>query len=122
MSGSWSVVTSKAKNNNKNPGPVLHMVQVPRDDWCDEFSDLERRIFLMLSKSFPKGLTAEGIARRLNAAATVEPESIIISAADIGDLFYGDKEDVSDELVPYVVPVNPAQRPKKWRIRSTTDP
>lgn len=100
------------------------MVQVPRDDWCDEFSDTERRIFLLLSKVFPKGLTAEEIATRLNKEE--KPEGVAewpkLAASDVGDLFYGDKDDVSDELVPYVVPVNPKQRPKKWRIRATTDP
>lgn len=122
MSASWSVVSSKTKTKKKvSPSPKLHMVQVPRDDWCDEFTDTDRRIFLMLSKIFPKGLTAESIAKRLNASRK-DTESPILTAADVGDLFYGDKEDVSDELTPYVIPVDSMARPKRWRIKATTDP
>lgn len=109
----WSVVTVKRKPEK----PTLHMVQIPRNDWCDEFTDTERRIFLLLSSVFPKGLTAEKIASHLNAAA----EWPVLTASDVGDLFYGDKEDVSDELMPYVVPINPTVRPKRWRVRATED-
>lgn len=109
----WTVVAAPVEKKK------LHMVQVPRDDWCDEFGECERRIFVLLSGVFPKGLTAEEIATRINAEGAMEQK---LTAADVGDLLYGDKDDVSDELVPYVVPVNPKQRPKRWRIRATTDP
>ena len=113
----WKTVESVKK---RNAPPKLHMVQVPRDDWCDEFSETERRVFLLLSRVFPKGLTADDIARRLNKEKKDESQPTL-TAADIGDLFYGDKEDVSDELVPYVVAINPNQRPRRWRVRATTD-
>lgn len=115
MKGGWKIVEKKPK-----PSP-LHMVTVPRDDWCDEFGEPERRIFLLLSNIFPKGLTAEEIANHLNESAAAEQRPLM-SAADVGDLLYGDKDDVSDELVPYVISINPKQRPRKWRIRATTDP
>jgi hypothetical protein len=121
----WITVDAK-----KSLKPTLHMVQIPRDDWCDEFTDTERRIFLLLSSVFPKGLTAGHIADRLNKDREQQivtgkrPEAVewpVLEASDVGDLFYGDKEDVSDELMPYVVPVNPTHRPKRWRVKATED-
>ena len=122
MSGSsWVVVESKKRTTNKKP-VNMEPLSVPALDWRDEFTITDRRIYSLLKKSFPKGLTAQVIAKKVNAKRKEGEGEYTIDASDIGNMFYGDKDDVSDELASYVVPVDPEERPKRWRLRSTTDP
>jgi hypothetical protein len=111
--GQWKMVKKEARPKK----PTLIMVQVARTDWCDEFNDTDRKIFRLLCDVFPAGLTAEQIAAKMNE------EGAVLTSADIGDMFYGDNDanETSDELARYVVPVNPNQRPKRWRIRAESD-
>lgn len=121
MSGSsWSVVESKKRPAKKTAN--MEPLSVPALDWRDEFIETDRRIYSLLKKSFPKGLTAQVIANKVNAKRREGADVPIITASDVGDMFYGDKDDVSDEMMPYVVPVDPDERPRRWRLRSTTDP
>jgi hypothetical protein len=114
--GQWKTVKNATPRPKK---PTLIMVQVARTDWCDEFNDTDRKIFRLLCDVFPAGLTAEQIAAKMNE----EDTSAVLTSADIGDMFYGDNDanETSDELARYVVPVNPNQRPKRWRIRAESD-
>lgn len=105
----------------------MEMVKVNQQDWRDEFTEMDRRIFQLVSSVFPKGLTAEEIAGRMNTyhrglSDEEDEDWPVLSASDVGDFFYGDKDNVSDELAPYVVPVPGVLKPRRWRIRATSDP
>lgn len=85
----------------------LEMVQVPLKQ-----RGPAKDIFNELRKVFPNGLTAIQIAQKLNQ----QDVAANFSAQSIGDYLYDDSI-----LCNYVVPVDPKQRPRVWRIRATTD-
>jgi hypothetical protein len=104
----WTVVAP----SKRKPRVVveLEMVQVPLKQ-----RGPAKDIFNELRKVFPNGLTANQIAQKLNQ----QDVAANFSAQSIGDYLYGDGDD--SDLCDYVVPVDPKQRPRVWRIRALTD-
>lgn len=99
MSGAgWTTV---GVTKPKAPRPQRAMVDVPRADWCDEWSDDERALFVMLRNAtkVPKthrgdhgGMSAKQLALELSASSGEEH-----TKESVGKLLYG------DNMAPYLV-------------------
>jgi len=108
----WTVVAhNKRKPRATIPLADLEMISVSLEEW--RWRGPEKDIFNEIRKVFPNGLTANQIAQKLNQ------QDAAAKFSGIGDYLYGDKGD--SKLCNYVVPVDPKQRPRVWRIRAITD-
>jgi len=107
----WTVVEPKGRKPRAAAVAPLEMVNLAASKFK---SGSERDIFNELKKVFPAGLTADQLASRLNTAKMSN-----LSREEMGDFLYEGKAGVT--LWQHVVPIDPKQRPRVWRIRATKD-
>jgi hypothetical protein len=110
----WTVVAAQKKRKPCAPAN-LEIIQVS----LKELRGADKDIFNELRKVFPNGLTATQIALKLNQQD--QDAAANFSVELVGNFLYGDVDSVPAKLCDYVIPIDPKQRPRVWRIRALTD-
>ncbi len=112
----WTAVAKKSapRKQKQKQRAAAPLVDVPRDEWVDEWNDVERDLFVIMRDVAPRAMTAAKLAVALEAKRREAGDTDPYDKEAVGNYLYG------DNMAPYVV--RSGHPPGRvWRVANTLD-